>query len=256
MLKKTLLKIFRKLDLYKYWVGFREDYYPTQDTKKMEDFYRTFIHSGSLCFDIGSNMGSRVAVFLKLKAKVVAVEPQKSCLRFLHHRFDRKAIVVGKGVSNKTGFQNLFVSDASVLSSFSSEWIETMTQKFSHHNWDQTEQVEMTTLDVLISEYGKPDFIKIDVEGYELEVLEGLSQPIKSLSFEYAYPIQKDKILKCLAQINRLMPLAKYNYSKGETFEFERNEWVTFSEIQGIFENLDTNGLGDIYVLNGVISNQ
>ena len=39
--------------------------------------------------------------------------------------------------------------------------------------------------DNMISRYGSPEFTKIDVEGYEFEVLNGLSQPIKTISFEF-----------------------------------------------------------------------
>ena len=43
----------------------------------------------------------------------------------------------------------------------------------------------LTTLDALIELHGKPDFIKIDVEGFEVDVLGGLSSAIPLLSFEF-----------------------------------------------------------------------
>ena len=46
----------------------------------------------------------------------------------------------------------------------------------------------MTTLDTLVAEYGEPAFCKIDVEGFEVEALKGLSRPLRALSFEYGPP--------------------------------------------------------------------
>jgi FkbM family methyltransferase len=43
----------------------------------------------------------------------------------------------------------------------------------------------MTTMDTLISLYGKPDYCKIDVEGFEINVLKGLNIPLNLVSFEY-----------------------------------------------------------------------
>ena len=251
-MKKYLLIIIRKLDLYKYWVAFREDYYPTSSIKKMRAFYGDFIMPNMLCFDIGANMGNRISIFLFLKAKVVAVEPQKSCLKFLNERFTNRAVIISKGVSNKVGVQNLFVSDQSLLSSFSKDWIGTIQDKFGHHNWDQVEQVEMTTLDQLIEQYGKPDFIKIDVEGYEFEVLSGLSSSVKRLSFEYTYPEQTNGIIECLIKLQSIMPSATYNYSKGETFEFVKKSYITAPELISEFRSgtFQGGGSGDIYMIN------
>lgn len=43
-------------------------------------------------------------------------------------------------------------------------------------------------LDALIEQWGRPDYIKVDVEGAELSVLQGLQPPVRFLSFEALLP--------------------------------------------------------------------
>ncbi len=73
----------------------------------------------------------------------------------------------------------------------------------------------MTTRDKLIEEYGIPSFIRSDVEGYELEVLKGLSVPINMISFEYTVPEQFDRINQCIQVVKMVSPDLLSNFSKG-----------------------------------------
>jgi FkbM family methyltransferase len=52
----------------------------------------------------------------------------------------------------------------------------------SRHKWNRSIRLPVTTLDLLVAKYGKPSFVKIDVEGSEQEVLSGLEKAPKYLS--------------------------------------------------------------------------
>jgi len=97
------------------------------------------------------------------------------------------------------------------VSTLSQKWLTTVqhNRKFADVRWEEQVQVTVTTLDSLIAQYGKPAFCKIDVEGTELEVLQGLSQALAALSFEYI-PAMIEIALGC---INRLGLSGDYEYN-------------------------------------------
>jgi FkbM family methyltransferase len=71
----------------------------------------------------------------------------------------------------------------------------------------------------MISKYGMPDFIKIDVEGYEFKVLSGLSKMPKCISFEF----HTAEIETAIACVNRLQG-CQFNYCLGEPGQFALRE--------------------------------
>lgn len=213
-------------------------------------FYGTFVKKGDLCFDVGANVGNRVGPLLSVGARVVAVEPQPGCQRVLRLRFGKRITVVPKGLATKEGTMQMHLSENHVLSSFSQEWIDAVkSARFNNTNWDKTITVPMTTLDTLIAEHGRPHFIKIDVEGFETEVLGGLTSPVPWISFEYTVPEQSDKAVACVEIIHRNDPSARFNYSKGESMVVALDQWMSAAEmithITG--DVFRSSGFGDIY---------
>ena len=154
------------------------------------EFYSQFISPGSLVFDVGANIGNRVKIFLKLQAKVVAVEPQDECAKELRTAYGRnqRLTIIQQALGEAIGEAEIMISDASVLSSLSPEWIAAVSNsgRFPGCTWKNKKTIQMTTLDHLIEQHGEPTFIKIDVEGYEYQVLRGLSRPVNVISLEFA----------------------------------------------------------------------
>ncbi|TVR11818.1 MAG: FkbM family methyltransferase, partial [Salinarimonadaceae bacterium] len=85
------------------------------------------------------------------------------------------------------------------------------------------------TLDSLIAEFGAPDFVKIDVEGFEDRVLAGLTQAPPALSFEFT-TIQPDVSHACVARLEALGDY-RFDLALGETQRLEAGEWLTARDI-------------------------
>jgi FkbM family methyltransferase len=173
-----------------------------------------------LVFDIGAHVGDRVTAFRRLGAKVVAVEPQPLLARYLRLRFalDAEVTVVEAGLGAAEGQAELQVNrNNPTVSTLSDGFIKAAdgAAGWEGQVWDATRQIDLTTLDALIDRHGVPDFIKIDTEGHEAEVLRGLTRPVPALSFEIT-TIAREAGLEALQEARRL-GFARYRLSLGES---------------------------------------
>lgn len=214
-------------------------------------FYAQFIFPGDIVFDIGANIGNRTEIFLKLGAIVVAIEPQNLCMNLLNKKYGchKNFNLVGAAVGEKEGVSEMFISNANTLSSLSPDWINAVKKsgRFAKYRWDKTVLVPMTTIDAVIAQYGMPLFIKIDVEGFEYQVLQGLTSPIKMISLEFTPEILVKTFL-CIDYLDRLGSV-KANYCIGESFCWELDDWISPEELKDRLRNLpDTKVFGDVYI--------
>lgn len=227
-------------------------YGPVWRRGRISRFYGQFIRRGDLCFDIGAHVGSRVGAWRRLGARVVAVEPQPDCLavlRFLYGR-DADVAIVASAVGAAAGRGVLHASRATpTLSTTAADWVAEVQEgdrRFASVRWDTRLEIDLVTLDALIARFGEPAFCKIDVEGAELQVLEGLTHRLAALSFEFL-PVSRDRAYAC---VDRLAALGRYRFrwSAAETMRWAGPDWLDGDGIKAVLAAQPSGGVsGDVY---------
>jgi FkbM family methyltransferase len=219
--------------------------------RRMDVLYRRFLATGDLTFDLGAHVGDRISSFRRLGARVVAVEPQPgpAWLCRLLHGGDRNVTLLRVAVGATSGSLTLRVNSRNPT-------VTTGSDDFRHaavgaagwegQRWDRELVVPMVTLDDLIRDHGRPRFVKIDVEGFEEQVLLGLNYPVPTLSFEFT-TIQRDVALACLDRLAALGPY-RFDLALGESQELHFGDWVEGARLADHLAGLpDAANSGDIY---------
>jgi FkbM family methyltransferase len=239
---RTVRAVFRSLRIY---------YGDRHHHPAMARLYRRFVEPGDLVFDIGAHVGDRVGVFRRLGARVVAVEPQPALVRTLRLLYGRdpKVTIEALALGRRGGAIELKLNlDNPTVSTASDDFIAAAANApgWKEQTWSRCITVPLSTVDHLIARHGMPAFVKIDVEGFEAEVLAGLTQAVAALSFEFT-TIQRDI---AVAAIDRCVALGldAFDAVLGESQTFVHGRWQGPDQIRRWLMNLphEANS-GDIY---------
>lgn len=221
-----------------------------QDRTKEVDFYRNLLggfRRGDLIFDVGANQGYKTGIFLRLGARVIAVEPDEVSQevlrqRFVHHRLRSKPVtIVGKAVSDGSTVERMWIdAPGSAKNTLSRKWVEALMgdgERFSERpSFGQSRDVGAVSMEQLINSYGAPFFVKIDVEGHELRVLRGLRQPVPYLSFEVNLPEFRPEGLECVRVLGQLAHHGRFNYTPDCRQGLVLKRWVPAPEFVNVLD--------------------
>lgn len=129
------------------------------------------ISQGDVCLDIGANIGHHAIIMAQTtgpSGKVYAYEPIPRIRAQMEESLSinqlDNVVVVAEGLSNASGSMKLYLNEGNIAGS-------SLVNK-------SEEEIDITLRTLDSYNYEKVDFMKIDVEGYEYNVLAGGEQTI------------------------------------------------------------------------------
>lgn len=203
-------------------------------------------------FDVGANNGIRSRSFVRLAEYVVAFEPDPSLASIIRYRFSNmpKLIVEELAIGSEVGEGIFRKKKYSGYSTLSEKW-----SKMSDAEGIETIdifKVKISTIQQMIEKHGVPDYIKIDVEGFELNIFKSLNFLVPLISFEANLPQFRNETIEIINIGTKLNKNSRFNFRIGDEsnlalpMNVEKNKLIDI--IGGNFF-----GTIDIFVFNDMV---
>jgi len=204
--------------------------------KNETNFIKGSINKGDIVIDIGANIGYYTLMFAKLvgdTGKIYSFEPDPRNFLILEKNIRingyNNIILEKKAVSNKLGKSTFYVNENSAGSSI-----------HKPNNYAANEiYVDLITLDNYFEVNSIiPDFIKMDIEGHELNALKGMESILQSsdktkIMIEYS-PLAKKEL--------NIDPMGSLTFLSELGFKFKDINsrvqiFLTFEDVKQKYEN-------------------
>lgn len=169
---------------------------------------------------IGGHYGQEYDVYKMFKVPIVFFEPLSNNFYHLYHKIkndpNAKAFQCALGNENKKILINVETANNSQSSSILKP--KKHLELYPHITFDFTEEVSMFKLDDIELEEDKNyNFLNIDVQGYELEVLKGASDFLKNVDYIMS-EVNNEEMYENCAKVEELDNfLSPYNFQRIET---------------------------------------
>jgi len=190
---------------------------------------------GKLALDIGSNIGYSTLSLCKNMEKVMAFEPDDRSRKILEknlklNKFEKKTEIYNCAISDKVGEKIFYLSKHPNLSAFNKN------KKY----WTKKKKVKTITIDSLKV---LPNFIKMDLEGHETEVIKGAMHSLKNTDFcrilievHPQFYNEDNNFSETLRRLNDIGFKIKYLISAGvsQPDEFKKKNYTPFKILEAV----------------------
>lgn len=234
-------KLFQTFKVILYRIGvfdlarriyLRIDQNHKNDIKNAKAFYATLVNPGDLCFDVGANLGQTIDCLSDLGCQVISFEPNPYCVDLLNQRYKSKPQVeiIPIALSAEEGEAKLHFQGTASTASLREDW---------PYEADEERIIKVSTLESMINKYGRPNMIKIDVEGFELEVVRGLKTVVPLIVFEI-HKRETELGNKVLEQIISLGGFKGIKATTGDHSEWLIETWSSNIELTELWKKTDS----------------
>jgi FkbM family methyltransferase len=168
-----LFKNFFSLYKFIYW-----KFKKRQDSSEIS-LMKSNIHEGDVVMDIGANIGFYTTLFSEMvgvNGKVHAFEPDAVNFNYL--------LKETQGKINVTKTPKAVSSKSSVIKLYRSKELNVDHRTYQPEEYESVQEIQAVSIDDYFNsdsaEFSRVDFIKMDIQGFEMEAIKGMEKTIRS----------------------------------------------------------------------------
>lgn len=153
---------------------------------------------------IGGHFGQEISTYHKHHIPHIMVfEPVPSTFAILQQNAGGQAILINTALGSTVGTVEMYIETANQGQSNSILKPALHLLQYPHIPFEYKITVPITTLDTFIESMAPYNFINMDVQGYELEVLKGAKQTLAYIDYIYT-EVNRDMVYQDCAMVEDL----------------------------------------------------
>jgi FkbM family methyltransferase len=167
---------------------------------------------------IGGHHGQEFKTYVENNiSNVMFFEPVPTTFKILKENIGNKAILHNVALGNENKKIEMYIETANQGQSSSILEPGIHTRQYPHITFDNKLEVDMVRLDDFIEESTDYNFINIDVQGYELEVMKGAVDTLKNVDYIMS-EVNRDEVYINCSKVDELDSfLSDFGFSRVET---------------------------------------